>query len=117
MFCEATLTQTLPDLVACKIRALEYFGAVPEIRCPTNFARDPRSGPLGPRHQSHILELCAALRADGDSSAARQAKGQTKGGNGCADRPTLDLGALEKPRVGFTVDDCSHDEAAGLRRN
>ena len=33
-FCEATLTQTLPDFVASNIRALEYFGAVPEILVP-----------------------------------------------------------------------------------
>jgi transposase len=33
-FCEATLTQTLPDFIASNIRALEYFGAAPEILVP-----------------------------------------------------------------------------------
>ena len=33
-FCEATLTQQLPDFVASNIRALEYFGVVPEILVP-----------------------------------------------------------------------------------
>jgi transposase len=33
-FCEATLTQQLPDFVASNIRSLEYFGAVPEILVP-----------------------------------------------------------------------------------
>jgi transposase len=33
-FCEATLTQRLPDFIASNTRALEYFGAVPEILVP-----------------------------------------------------------------------------------
>jgi len=33
-FCEATLTQQLPDFVASNIRALEYWGAVLEIVVP-----------------------------------------------------------------------------------
>jgi transposase len=33
-FSEATLTQQLPDFIASNIRALEYFGAAPEILVP-----------------------------------------------------------------------------------
>lgn len=77
-FSEATLTQTLPDWINSHVRALEYFGGVPEIIVPDNLKSgvtkawyyDPVINPTYQRFAEHygVAILPARVRKPKDKA-------------------------------------------------
>ena len=75
-YAEATRTQKLADFVGSTVRALEFFGGVPEIaRARSASQRGQRSRSLRPGHQRRrYAELAQALRRGGRSRRGRASR-------------------------------------------
>lgn len=99
-YAEVSRTQGVHDWIGSHIRALDFFGGVPEIIVPDNLkAGVTHATPLRTRAQPHLPGVRAALRRGRHPGAGPQAQGQGPGGSARADRGTPHSGPPTRPGV------------------
>jgi transposase len=99
-YAEATASQTLPDWIKSHIRALEFFGGVPQILVPDNL----KSGVTHPcRYEPDVnptyLDLARHYGITVIPARPGKPKDKAKVESRRADRRTLDTGGIEEPSL------------------
>ena len=99
-YVEASLTQTLADWLGAHVRALEFFGGVPQaiVSGQPQERRAPRMS-LRARSQPELSGLRRTLRRRDPAGPGAQAPRQGQGRSGRAGDRALDPGAAAPPHV------------------